>query len=63
MTGDSCVASTPCDEQVTYQEAKDYCKTQDRRLCTESEMQQNVCCDVGCSFDCYWSWVATDTGK
>ena len=59
--GKDCISPEPCLE-TTYDEARKKCATIGRRLCTATELAENVCCWKGCYFDEKLNWYINFTG-
>jgi len=60
MDGSSCSTNDldgGCQAGKTLAEAHAICAANDKRLCTEHEMADNVCCGTGCWFNNHAVWV------
>lgn len=45
-------------EDKTFAEAVEICALNGRRLCSEAEIGNQLCCQTGCNFDSHHIWVA-----
>ena len=52
-----CVSPKSCDENVTYEKAKEICEGLSKELCTKQQMTIGTCCRTGCGFDTKATWV------
>lgn len=60
MDGNSCSSSLPsggCRSGRTFAEAQGDCAANGMRLCTEVELESQVCCHTGCQFNCAMIWA------
>jgi len=58
--GDHCMTQDligGCAQDKTYAQAEAICLLNSRRLCTEDEILNRVCCGTGCQFDGHQIWV------
>jgi len=63
MDGSTCASNLEggCHAGKTLVEAEAICAANDKRLCTEHEMADNVCCNTGCWFNHHAVWVTPST--
>jgi len=63
--GSSCDTTHHCqnDQAVTYSEASQYCASENKRLCTRTEMESGICCSTGGKCDSYQVWTSSKKGK
>jgi len=54
----STCSSNPCSGELHYQGAFAHCADQGKRLCTMSEIEQNICCTTGCGYDDVYVWTS-----
>jgi len=52
--------NTWCHSAVTYGQANAICEAAGQRLCTRSEIENDVCCGNGCGHNAHLIWVAED---
>jgi hypothetical protein len=60
MNGQRCETQTVgCLEGQSYNQATAACSQRGMRLCSENELERNVCCGTGCNFDGRRVWTNT----
>jgi len=64
IDGDTCTTDWNCksETQLTFQQAKDHCANQGKRICTQSELESDMCCGTGGNCDRHTVWSSTSSG-
>ena len=60
-TCDSDPGGTCLPQAATFTEAVAACESQQMRLCTRQELEDNKCCSTGCGYDGNLVWSSTTT--
>lgn len=50
-----------CHDAATFHDANAICREAGMRVCSQAEMQNNVCCNSGCWFNHFAVWISDGT--
>eukprot|EP00929_Paragymnodinium_shiwhaense_P083388 TRINITY_DN44406_c0_g1_i1.p1 TRINITY_DN44406_c0_g1~~TRINITY_DN44406_c0_g1_i1.p1 ORF type:complete len:391 (-),score=56.98 TRINITY_DN44406_c0_g1_i1:409-1581(-) len=59
LDGTDCLSKhSACRARGTFEDAEELCKSLGRRLCSQAELESNLCCGTGCGMDNELVWTS-----